>query len=196
MTHDYGYKRNSTFTKDRANVKTGDRTKVEQCTYYTLVQFPNTVTGPLITILRKSANSESRSRAVNCCPIFRSCRRQTSGPRTTILTLFVVSLSPSTQMLELRISSQSMSTFFGVAPDSLVTSHPFLVTLQFLTESLHETTHKYPKYDTIPSSVIPLLLTILITVGTIFNLLVYRLRPHKMLRLPLAIIHIPILCTL
>lgn len=148
MIYDYGYKRNNKFTKYRANVKARDRTKVEQCTYYTLVHFPNRVGGPLITILRKSPNSESRSRVVNCCSIFWSCRRQTSGRRATILTLFVVSLSPSRQMLELHISSQSMSAFFCVAPYSLVTSHPFHVTLQLLTESLHKTTHKYPKYDT------------------------------------------------
>jgi len=194
----YGHKRNNKLTKDRANVKTGDRTKVNQCTYYTLVQFPNTVTGPLITIIRKGPNSESRSRVVNCRSIhvFWSCRSQTSGRRTTIVTLFVVSVRPSMQMLELRISSQSMSAFFGVAPDSLVTSHPFHVTLQLLTESLHKIAHKYPKYDTNnPSAVILLLLTKLSTVGTLLNLLVYRLHPYKMPRLPLAFIHIPILCT-
>lgn len=148
MIYNYGYKRNNKSTKDRANAKAGDRTKVEQSTYYTLVQFPNTITGPLITILRKSPNSESRSRVVNCCSVRWRCRRQTSGRRTTILTLFVVSLSPSRQMLELRIRSKSMPTFFCVAPDSLVTSHPFHGTPQLLTQSLHKITHKYPKYDT------------------------------------------------
>jgi len=103
MIHGYGYKRNNKFTKDRANVKAGDRTKVEQCAYYTLVQFPNI----LITMLRKSPNSESRSRIVNCCSVCWRCRRQTAGRRTTILTLFVVSLSPSRRMLELRISQKT-----------------------------------------------------------------------------------------
>jgi hypothetical protein len=148
MVYDYGYKRKNKFTKDRANVKAGDRTKVEQCTYYTLVQFPNTVMGPLITIIRNSPNSESRSPFVKCCSVTWRCRRQTSARKTTNLTLFVVSLSPSRRMLELRISSQSMTAFFCVAPDSLVTSHPLHVTLQLLTESLHKTTHNYPKYDT------------------------------------------------
>ena len=50
--------------------------------------------------------------------------------------------------LKMRISSQSVSALFCVAPDTLVTSHPFHVMLQLLTESLHKTTHKYPKYDT------------------------------------------------
>jgi hypothetical protein len=68
-------------------------------------------------------------------------------------------------MLELRLNSQSMSVFFCVAPDSMVTSHPFHVKLysQLLTQSLHKTTHKYPKYDTNNrSAVILLLLTKLI----------------------------------
>jgi hypothetical protein len=74
MIYDNRYKRNSKFIKDRENVKAGKRTKVEQCTYNTLVQFPNTVTGPLIAILRNSCNSESRSRVANCCSIFWCCR--------------------------------------------------------------------------------------------------------------------------
>jgi hypothetical protein len=148
MIYDYGSKIKNKFTKDRANVKAGDRTKVEQCTYCTLVQFPNTVMGPLITILKNSPKSESQSRVLKCCSVIWRCWRQTLARRTTNLTLFVVSLSTSRQKLELRVSSQSMSAFFCVAPDSLVTSHPFRVTLQLLTEPLHKTTHNYPKYDT------------------------------------------------